>query len=187
VTDHDNLAKRRAAASGKSTSCVTSGCRFSSARSDKNDRRFPLYSTSAMWFVLHRITTIGEIEFAPDATHDPIRESADGEITTPSGNLPVQGPLQSTSGRHHHHRPRHAKFDAAANAMEYAVTMEHRNLVYTTSSVRYSLRLLDHSQRIGLPNGTSYVGTGGSEALMLGNMKPMIINLAIAFRDAKNS
>ena len=155
---------------------------------DKKNHRFRLYSTSAMWFVLRRVPVIGEIEFVPDATHDPIRESADGEITAPAGNLPrfkvPLGPPVVDITITDLGTP---KFDAAATAMEYAVAMEHRNLVYQFLGVWYSLRLLDHKpNEAGSLMNYSYVGTGGNEALILGNLKPMIINLAIAFRDAKN-
>jgi hypothetical protein len=55
---------------------------------DKENLRLRIYSTSALWIVLHRCDTIGEIELCLDADHDPLRQSQDGEIDTPAGKMP---------------------------------------------------------------------------------------------------
>src|SRR5208283_4427330 len=52
---------------------------------DKSALRLRIYSTSCLWFVLHRWDHIGEIELCPDADHDPLTQSRVDDLATPAG------------------------------------------------------------------------------------------------------
>ena len=60
---------------------------------DQADKRFRLYSTSAMWLLRHQYGhKMASIELCPDAYHDPLKESRTPEQVAPeySANLGIQ-------------------------------------------------------------------------------------------------
>lgn len=151
---------------------------------DKGALRFRLYSTSAMWFILHRVGRIGSIELCPDLKTDPLRESLVGEVDAPGGKLPAYNiPLGDPVIDLTVEQLATDEFLHACEALEYAVKMEQRNLIYRSLGTCYSLRLLDHTpNRPGAGFNYSYVCNAANVSSSLEWLKPICVTLAIALR-----
>lgn len=154
---------------------------------DKKKLRLCIYSTSALWFVLHRWEAIGEIELCLDAEHDPLRESRDGDIDTPSGCMPrfrvplgkpIVDVVISDIGT--------LKYKSASEALKVAIEWEQKNLIYRTLGVRTSWRALEY-----LPNeplkSLNYSIVPHPEIFSKGRdwLRPVIITLAMMYHRAR--
>lgn len=154
---------------------------------DKAQLRFRLYSTSAMWFILHRFDRIGQIELRPDAMHDPIEGAClPDDLMTPDGALPtfsiplgtpvidLQIPDLATD-----------KFEKAAEALEYVINIEQRNLVHRSLGVRFSQKLMDNRpNEIPQRLHYSFVPTPELRDTTLDWLRPIIITLAIHYKES---
>jgi hypothetical protein len=150
---------------------------------DQEAHRFCVYSTSAMWFILHREERIGEIQLCPgedardllgESRLKDVVESAAGRL--PCFRVPLGVPVVEVTVNDFGTE----RFDRAAEALEYAVKMEHRNLVYRNIGVRHAYRLGEHEpNKAGAPYYYSFSPRPGDAGPSLEWLVPICVNLAM--------
>ena len=149
---------------------------------DKKQHRLRLYSTSPMWYVLHRFAEVGEITLCPEAAHD-IDKQTD-PLALPDGRslprflVPLGPPVLDVTVMDLWND----SLDKAVEALANAIHIEQRNLLYRDLDVQYFLRLANYT-----PNQVTnqqYYSFVPHQAVLQKTpdwLRPVIIMMAMAY------
>jgi hypothetical protein len=156
---------------------------------DKAQHRLQLYSTSAMWRVLYQHEKVGRIELHPAMPFSSDAECHRGNLDTPDGPLPMfEIPLDSPVVDLGIADLDSDCLDKAIGALEYAVGIEQRNLVYRNLDVGCSWKLHNHApNEAGSCRWYSFVPRENALAVTLDWLRPVIITLAMVYKRREDS
>jgi hypothetical protein len=148
---------------------------------DKATHRIRLYSTSAKWFLLHTRAPIGKLELCVDDPRNPLAHYQTADIETKEGRLPsFEVPLGAPILEVSVEEIGTEKFDAASRALESAISVEYRNLVYNKIGTPHALCPKDNRKANEPLDGYYYSFANRPDKLaeQLDWMRPVCISVA---------